>query len=309
MTFCAVAKTEITQVRYPSNCCSVSHLYGMLLFARIFSPSRIALMSEHGFVIPHVCRCLEEFGIAKEHLEVSAMTRGDLLQITDRASLERIFIDFGYTGEEPNLRIVRQNFLCEQCAPAFVAGCFLTGGNLTDPGKGYHLEFSTHKFRLLGDLNELLVAQDAGFEPRMTTRGSARVLYYKNSEQIEDMLTWMGAVRSSLDMMNTKIVKDIANTRNRRANCESANSEKTVSSAARDREAIETIYRLRGEASLPEDLVMIARLRLNNPDMPLAQLGAMLEHPLTKSGVNHRLRRLRSEAEALREQSGRPNLD
>jgi len=225
-----------------------------------------------------------------------------LLTLQDRSVIERLFTDFGYLGDEPNVRINEQNFLCENCAASFVAGCFLSAGNVTDPDKGYHLEFSSYRIRLLDDLMALLRRFD--FDPRQTVRASARVLYFKNSSQIEDILTWMGAVRASLALMNTKIFKEINNTVNRRVNCESANIDKAIISASRDREAIETIYRLRGREYLPEELREIAVLRLRHPELTLTELGELLDLPLGKSGVSHRLRRIRSEAQALSEMGG-----
>ena len=116
------------------------------------------------------------------------------------------------------------------------------------------------------------------------------------------MLTFMGAHNASLELMNTKIMKEIVNGVNRRTNCESANIDKIVASSARDREAIQYLLDRGGEDMLSEDLLAVARLRIENPELSLEQLGASLDPPLSKSGVNHRLRRLRAEAQQLKEQ-------
>jgi DNA-binding protein WhiA len=279
-----------------------AHLYGMLLFSRTFSLARIEIAGEHRFVIGRARDLLVNFGINPRGLKIGRTARGHSIKIEDRKIIDRLFFDFGYTGEEPSVRIIDRNFLCDGCLAAFISGCFVTGGSITDPSRGYHLEFSTHRANLCGDLCEILAR--AGFEPRRTTRGYARLLYFKNSTQIEDLLTYTGAVRSSLELMDAKIYKDVVNTVNRRTNCENANIDKLVSSAARDKAAIEYIARRMGDRHLPENLDAVARLRLDNPDIPLSELGGMLDPPLTKSGVSHRLRRIREEAERLKKLEG-----
>lgn len=299
MTYCAEVKTEITQNDSFMGCCTTAHLYGLLLFAKEFSVRRITVSSEHGFIIRHTQKLLFDMGIALDRMTLSRTARNYYLAITDAETIERLLNDFGYSGEEPSFRINQANFLCDNCLAAFISGCFVTGGNITDPQKGYHLEFSTYKHNLAKDLEDAL--REAGFDPRATTRGYAKVLYFKNSSLIEDILTYMGAVSSSLALMDTKIMKDIVNTVNRRTNCESANIDKTVSSSSRDREAIERIFCKKGKAFLSEDLRAIAELRVENPELSLAELGEMLPSPLSKSGVSHRLRRIRDIASTLKE--------
>lgn len=301
MTFCAETKTEIAQNDSYMGCCTTAHLYGLLLFAKTFSHNKIVVSSEHGFIIRHAQRLMFELGITLDNMALSRTTRNHYLTITDPTTLERLFNDFGYSGEEPSFRIQTENFLCDDCMAAFIAGCFMTGGNITDPQKGYHLEFSTYKQNLFLDFKRVLI--QAGFEPRSTTRGYARVLYFKNSSQIEDILTYMGAVSASLALMDTKILKEIVNEVNRRTNCENANIDKIVNSAARDREAIGYIIKIRGADFLPDELREIARLRVEYPELPLAELGALLSTPLTKSGVSHRMRRIREIADSLKEQT------
>ena len=298
MSFCGQVKNEIIECSPREGCCSAAHLYGLLLFSHTFSFSKISVNCENETLAAHIQNALREYGIATGTLSVKQNARGTSIRITDRDVLDRLFFDFGYTGAEPHIKILPQNLMCGDCLPAFVAGCFITGGNISHPAKGYHLEFSGHRARLFDGLEELLRA--AGFDPRRTKRGYDSVLYFKNSGQIEDMLTFMGAVNSSLELMNTKILKDIKNTVNRRTNCETANIDKIVDSAARDREAITFIYQKNGTAGLPDELKKLAALRLDQPELSLAELGAMLNPPITKSGVSHRLRRLREAAEQLK---------
>lgn len=300
MTFCAECKQDICRREVPDGCCGAARLYGALLFAKSFDRHEIHIASEHAFVVDHLEECLVAFGIRPDTILRGQGARERWLRITDVDTIDRILSDLGYSGDELSLRLKGENLRCERCASAFAAGCFLTGGTVSTPSSGYHLEFSSHKRGLITDIAAFLAEQ--GFSPKETARGYSRVLYFKDSSQIEDMLTFMGAHNASLELMNTKIMKEIVNGVNRRTNCESANIDKIVASSVRDREAIQYLLDRGGEDMLSEDLLAVARLRIENPELSLEQLGASLDPPLSKSGVNHRLRRLRAEAQQLKEQ-------
>ena len=128
-------------------------------------------------------------------------------------------------------------------------------------------------------------------------------MYVKESQEIADLLILMGAHASLLDMENIRILKDMKNRVNRRVNCETANLNKTVSAAVRQVSDIEYIEQTKGLKSLPESLYEIAVLRLEQPDMALKDLGEMLNPPIGKSGVNHRLRKISEIAEDIRRKS------
>ena len=113
------------------------------------------------------------------------------------------------------------------------------------------------------------------------------------------MLTFMGAVNASLQVMEVKVVKDVRNRMNRITNCETANIDKTVAASVNQSNAIRKIDSRIGIDSLPEDLREIARLRLENPEMSLSALARELSRPISRSGVNHRLKRICSIADEL----------
>lgn len=131
------------------------------------------------------------------------------------------------------------------------------------------------------------------------------LLYYKESENIEDLLTYLGAPKSSLELMEVKIVKELRNRVNRATNCETANISKTVNAALSQIEDIRLIEASGGIGSLDEELRELARLRLQNPDMSLRELGQALTSPISRSGVNHRLRRISEYAAELRRKEHR----
>ncbi len=176
------------------------------------------------------------------------------------------------------------------CKQAFVRGTFLACGSLTDPEKGYHFELPLMEEAQAKLLLRLLESFD--IQAKLVQRKRYTVVYVKDSQEIVDVLNVMGAYVSLMDMENVRILKDMKNRVNRRVNCETANLGKTVQTAVRQIEDIRYIEQTKGFASLPENLRKIAEVRLENPDLPLKELGELLTPPLGKSGVNHRLRKI-----------------
>lgn len=214
---------------------------------------------------------------------------------TERAALLRYF---GHRTDEVAIRLNRGNFDCEECAAAYVRGMFLACGAVSHPQTDYHLEFSIPTYTLSRDIETLLSEWDLA--PKRIRRKGDNVLYYKDSERIEDCLTLMGAGVAALEMMSVKVVKDIRNNTNRLINCENANIDKVVAAATEQREDLWWIERHGGLSQLPEELRELAQLRLDNPEMSLRELGELLTPPLTRSGVNHRMQRIRAVAQELR---------
>ncbi|MEG2087408.1 MAG: DNA-binding protein WhiA, partial [Angelakisella sp.] len=167
---------------------------------------------------------------------------------------------------------------------------FLACGSLADPQKKYHLEFSLSRQEQADTITS--VFSDVGFLPRVTERRGLPLLYFHDSQQLEDILTFLGCPRLSLEIMGVKIVKERRNTANRAANCDNANIDKIVGAAALQVDAIHKIYQNGGEASLPDELRELAALRLAEPELSLRELGQQLTPKLSRSGVNHRLERL-----------------
>lgn len=206
---------------------------------------------------------------------------------------------FGHTGREASLRINPQNLACGQCVSWFVAVAFLCSGTATDPQKGYNLEFSTPRRNLARDFEALLAEHE--FAPRRTLRKGAGVVYVKASEQVEDLLTFMGATSASLELMNSKIYKDIRNMTNRLTNCETANMDKTAVANAQTARAIRYLQQQGALEALPEPLRQAAALRMQYPEYSLAQLAAAFQPPISKSGLSHRLKKLEETARRLQE--------
>lgn len=186
----------------------------------------------------------------------------------------------------------------ECCRRAFVRGSYLAIGSMSNPEKGYHMEFVCDNEEMANDLIDNF--KSFSVEAKMVVRKKNFVVYIKDGEAIVDMLNIMGAHVSLMNLENTRIVKDMRNSINRRVNCEAANIKKTVNAANKQVEDIQYIRKHYGLQKLPDNLRQIAEVRLAYPDATLVELSQLLDPPVGKSGVNHRLRKLSELAERLR---------
>ena len=187
------------------------------------------------------------------------------------------------------------------CRRAFLREAFIVSGTMSDPSKSYHFELYCNSLEKAEFVRDLI----AGFErmePRTARRGGRWIVYIKDSDQIVDMLGIMGASQAFLDIENIRILKEMRGDINRRVNFETANLSKTVSAAMKQTEDIRLIRDTVGLDRLPDGLREIAAARLRLPEASLTELGAVLDPPLGKSGVSHRLSRISRFAEDLRKQ-------
>lgn len=197
---------------------------------------------------------------------------------------------------------VAESLIRRQCCKrAFLRGIFLACGSVTDPHSRYHLELS------VGSRDRAIRIQEIigvfGLEAKIIERKSGYVVYMKEGAAIADFLNIIGAHVALMEFENVRILKEMRNSINRQVNCETANIRKTVSAASRQTEDIRFIHDTIGFGNLSENLSQIARVRLENPEVTLKELGEMLDPPIGKSGVNHRLRKLSEIAEELRKKN------
>ena len=185
------------------------------------------------------------------------------------------------------------------CKKAFLRGAFLSAGSITDPEKSYHLEIVCNTMEDALFMKELM--GDLSLYPKITTRKKSYVVYVKDSEQISLALGLMEATTSLMKFENIRILKGMRNDVNRKVNCEAANINKTVLASLSQLEDIRLIKDKMGLDKLTSNLEAVANARLKAPLASLDELGKMIEPQLTKSGVNHRLRKLSSIADKLRE--------
>ena len=301
MSFSSEVKQELTDIIPDKPCCRAAQAYGMLQFGHAFSGREISLQTEqeavarlYGYLVSKVC------GV-EPPAEDTLRRRTTLHSRTypDATAREKILERFGHSTGDISVRLNRANVDCDACARALLRGAFLSCGAVTNPERDYHLEFSVPYYNLSRDLLALL--GEEGFPAKMVSRNGSYVVYIKESERIEDCLTYLGASRGALEMMSVKMVKSIRNETNRRLNCESANIDKTVAAAGVHADAVRRIQAAGRLDSLTPELRQLAVLRVENPDMSLRELGAALDPPLSRSGVNHRLQRLLTIADELTE--------
>ncbi len=192
-------------------------------------------------------------------------------------------------------QMVTRNSCCKR---AFLRDAFLCIGSISDPNKGYHLEYVCSSPELAQQLAEMTLSFD--IEARTVQRKKYYVLYIKEGSGIVDLLNIMEAPISLMNLENLRILKEMRNSINRKVNCEVANITKTVNAATKQVEDITYIRDHYGFNKLQEGLREMAEVRLEHPDATLLELGKFLDPPVGKSGVNHRLRKLSELADKLR---------
>ncbi len=278
-------------------------LYGMLLYCRTVTREEICLKSESEVfdsVFPVLMKTV--FG-ASVPLAISCKPRknGGQLYIYRIAGEEAVTRIRGMFHIHEERRIDMRNLPMNSIG-MFLGGVFLTCGTMTDPNKEYHLEFTAPTQQLCEDLCDILLS--VGVHPGMTKRRYGYSAYLKDSEEIGDLLTFMGAQKCTLDLLDIKIDKEVKNHVNRMNNCDMANIDKVISASEKQCRDIETIIQHDGMQKLSPELRELAELRMENPHLSLQDLSELLAKPIGRSGVNHRFRRLAAIAETYREEDG-----
>lgn len=310
MSFAGEVKKELSKVDISVHSQQLAECYGLLLYSRRFSNREIKLKTEAICVAERFSRHISSlFGAIVEKKSTLRASKEEInlhsIKVLLESDCSRIFGFFGHTSDTPTLRINRANLEDELCVSAFLRGAFLACGSVNDPQKNYHLEFcvpyknlSTDLCTLIGEIRECKPV------PRTMVRNGAYIVYLKDSEQITDLLTYMGAPQCAMDIMNAKAYKQMRNITNRRINSELANISRTAQAGARFLHAIEVIEKSEGLDKLPESLRTVAELKRDNPELSLSALGKLLNPPISRSGVNHRLSKLTELAEEIESKAG-----
>lgn len=292
MSFSGDTKRELCRDGLGRKCCAQAEAFGALLYCNSFSPHEIRIVTEStAFArrLPHLF--YKAFGVSFDQIPLHDGTGKQIFSATMPDKLAVIRETCGYDSRNGLAHHINFALLEEEhCRVAFLRGAFLAGGSVTDPGKGYHLEFVTSHYHVSREMTALLL--DMGFAPKGITRKSNYVTYFKQSEYIEDLLTALGAPLAAMDMMNAKVEKNLRGSINRRVNCDAANLDKTVDAAQDQLAAIRRLEASIGLDSLSDKLREAAKLRMEYPELTLSQLAELCDPPVTKSCLNHRLRKL-----------------
>ena len=307
MSYSSETKEELCRLEPDSVCCLLAELSGIVSAAgsviyRGGGEKRLSIETENSSVARRVFRLLRDvFDVQPELVTVRrARLGGRSAHRIEIGGDEASFVLEG-CGIQMMLRrsVPREVTVRKCCRMAFLRGVFLASGSVTDPEKEYHLEFVLGDEAFAAALAKLIARFD--LDAHMTTRRQMSLVYLKGQSEITDMLSIFGAQSARFAMEDAFIRKELRNNANRAVNCDSANMERAIAAAARQAEAIERLIRTVGESSLPPALLETAKLRMQYPEVSLEELGRLLDPPVGKSGVNHRLRRLERMAAELEE--------
>ena len=293
ISFSAAAKAEVCRLVPGKHCCALAECFGILLFCNSFGDDGIRVITESrefAYILPKLFK--KAFDVEFDSFP-SLQSPGKLVfQITDSDKIDVVMDACGFSRGSTlalhlNLPMVEEN--C--CKASFLRGAFLAGGSVTDPEKGYHMELTTTHHCVARETYTLM-HETLGFYPKSAARGGGQVLYLKQSELISDFLTFLNAPIAAMGIMEARLEKELNNKVNRRCNCDDANTSKVVEAAQEQLAAIR-VLRERGIVErLPQKIQQALRAREENPESSLTELAAMMEPPISKPAMNHRLKKL-----------------
>ena len=302
MSFSGQIKEELAQVISSPRHCQLAELAALVQFCgHIEEDGSLLVQSENPLVIR---KC---FTLLKKTFKIEAVAKSQM-----QTQNYRLFV----TGEDA-FRVLEALKICDTaghlmmrhltdpvliknscCKRAYLRGCYMAVGSMSDPYKSYHLELVCG---LQAQAEQLLkILHDFSLDAKMIIRKKYHVVYMKEGENIADFLNITEAHKALMEFENTRIYKGMRNMVNRKVNCEAANITKTVNAATRQVEDIRLIREKMGLEGLPEPLRQMAYVRLENPQASLGELGKLLDPPVGKSGVNQRLRKLGELAKELK---------
>ena len=287
-SFSEETKLELSDSMPKNQCCRKSLFYGLLCVSRITDREDVVFETESLVVIELVKKLgFELFGM-KDEIEIVVVNRKRKYRLPiTRKKVKEAILNIRLSEEKIEDLLETPKY---HCISAFARGVFLCSGTITNPKNSYHIEFSFLDEKLLDKFEILL--QDNAIYPKKIMRKRGPSLYCKESAAIEDFIALIGANKAMFEIMNSKIEREIRNNSNRVANCEANNIAKSVSASGKHIEAIEKLIDMDRLSSLPEELKETAELRIKYKDLSLADLGAMMSPPISKSGINHRLNKI-----------------
>ena len=293
VSFSGNAKAEICRVFPHKHCCALAECFGILLFCNSFSGDGIRIITESREFAQNLPKLFKRAFDVEFDFFPSLEAPGKLIfQITDPDKITEVMEAYGFNPDDTvslhvNLPIVEE----ECCRTAFLRGAFLSGGSVTDPAKGYHMELTTTHFSVARE-TFALIWEAMGFQPKTAHRSGGQVLYIKQSEQISDFLTLLGAPVAAMGIMEARLEKELNNKVNRRCNCDDANTSKVVEAAQEQLAAIRILREAGLMENLPAKMKQASQAREENPFASLSELAGMMDPPITKPAMNNRMKKL-----------------
>lgn len=313
MTYSARVKNEISKIIMEDKCCKLAELSALIKMTgtvQIHGRNNIGikLSTENASIARMIFTLIKE--IFDINTKVTVRRNKQLkknnnytLYIDTQTGAEEILLETGIMtkteeGIKINYKLPHKLVKKACCKKAYLRGVFLGGGSISDPEKTYHLELVTNNSEYAESIKKLINSYE--LNAKVVDRKGNFVVYLKEGEQIVDYLNIIGAHKALLGLENVRIYKEMRNNVNRIVNCETANLSKIVNASMRQIKNIELIKERIDFDNIPENLAEVAELRLKYPDSSLKELGEMMNPPIGKSGVNHRLRKLDEIAEKIK---------
>ena len=304
MSFSSRVKQELTEKENEARHCNIAELSAILsccgYFFKICGTIVLKIQSDNIFSCKKAERLIQKlFNITPP---VSVSNKGGYTMfIGSESEARRILSASGLYSEYNGLALINKNIpplivsgSC--CKRAYLRGAFVAAGSISNPEKTYHAEFIIESETIIAQLVTIINS----FSLKLFLRNGSKVIYLKDSEQITDLLNVMEAHQSLLELANIRVVKDVRNDINRRVNFEAANLNKTISASLKQLDDIRYIKAQKGLSYLNDCLFEAAHLRLSHPDLSLKEIGEMLNPPVSKSGANHRFRKINEIAELIK---------
>lgn len=307
MSFAAQTKKELTLIE-ADGCCERAELSALIRMNGSVSVSSRKVVLDISTENAAIARRI--YSLLKKHYEVHVELLVRKKMRLKKNNVYIVRIPAGVQEILSQLKIVSEGFMFNLgidkdiirkpcCKRSYLRGAFLAGGSVNNPeGSSYHLEISSMYQEHCESLVDL--ANKFDLNARCIERKKGFIFYIKEGEKIIELLNIIGAHQALFKFEDVRIMRDMRNSVNRIVNCETANLNKTIGAAVRQIENIKLLQREVGLDSLPDKLKEVAEIRLQHPDMNLTEVGEMLGGKVSKSGVNHRLRKIDELAEKIR---------
>lgn len=310
MSFTAEVKDELSRIENKSSAANFSQLSALVrvcgtLYLTGQGGRRLELSTETGAVARVLLKLLHSVSELKTEFTVRRSvlhkSRNYLISIPAQAGLEQLLVELGIFSSDLRLSLGITPALISNFdqASAYLRGIFMGGGFIANPKGDFHFELVLRHEELAQDIVTLL--QTHHIASRMVRRRSEFTVYIKNVEEMLDFLALVGAHRSALEIENIRVLKALRNDVNRQVNAEMANQKKSSQAALEQLKLIDIIDQHMGLEKLPEALKTFCYLRRHHPELNLRELGLAAHPPLSKSAINHRLRRIHEIAQSLGE--------
>ncbi|WP_256132434.1 DNA-binding protein WhiA [Anaerovorax odorimutans] len=306
MSFSMETKNELAHVMPEKKCCMLAEIAGFIRMCgsiRLVGGGkfRIVTTTEIPAVARHYKKLIKDYFGIDAALEVgqgNTLKRGRayILTIGPEDLSEQILRETGILMVKEGMNYISDGIYdglirTKCCRKACLRGIFLASGTITDPEKGYHIEFNCNSQILAGDVKKL-INSFVDLHAKVSVRKKNYAVYVKEAEQIIDILAIMGAHSQIFAFEDVRITKEIRNKANRINNCDNANIDKALQAAEKQLGWIRKIQDTKGLRFLPDKLYEVAILRLDNPEATLQELADMMDPPMKKSGINNRFRKI-----------------